>query len=131
MHIYKDHKLLLCGDYNLPYVYWENNTYLQHSTNSKTPAPSTSQAALLSNGYASLDLQQHHPVHKLKDYTLDLVFSENHLISYLHSSDQLVPVDTLHHDSASFLIKTDLEKMSPKFTPRRNFKRMDVKGLLT
>ena len=77
------------------------------------------------------NLKQLYPVHKLKNYSLDLLFGEQEIIQYLHSDDHLVPPDFLHHIAATFSISCEVPVADYKFKDIYNFKKMDLEGLLS
>ena len=128
---FNDHKILLCGDYNLPHIHWGIQSCGPPSSTGLTPGTAKLYSSIIYNGYSTYQLAQHHPIHLTKGYTLDLMFGDVQLVRYMHSSDQLVPIDKLHHGSATFSINTNLPTMGSKYTPRRNFKKKNVNGMLT
>ena len=102
---FRDHKLIICGDFNLPKVCWYYQDGLRYSTQTDCD-PSTKQCAnLLFNFYSTFNFSQVFPNHTRKNYTLDLMFADFNTVHYYHSSDQLLPLDKQHHESATFILQ--------------------------
>lgn len=122
---YSDHKFIIAGDYNLPYVYWKNDDSLL-ATCCDRAALTASNSEVICNQFSFLNLYQHYPVHRVKKYTLDLLFSTLDMtqIRYIQSDDFLVPVDP-HHDPAFFSVSSLHYLESSNGSTFRNFKSAD------
>ena len=122
---------ILCGDYNLAKTTWLYQDSLLFSTEQDTSSRIKVSSALICNGYAAYDLQQCYPIYHSKGYSLDLMFGEPGTIKYLHSDDQLVPPDILHHIGSTFSINCEFSEIEYKHSAIYNFRKMDLEALLT
>ena len=97
--------LIVCGDFNLSYIVWENNDDLLtfYSFNNKAEAKDVLAANIIKNHFSELGItHQHHPIHPVKGYSLDLAFSTSTEFGFLHDIDAIVPWDKEHHFSSTF-----------------------------
>ena len=128
---YSDHRLLITGDFNLPKISWNFNDYLICDFLEGSSLPSKQAASLICDLYNSSNLKQFFPPHPNKTYTLDLLFENNDLVEYLHSSDHLVPLEFSHHVSATFGINIPCSHLQYNHTSKYNFRDIDDEALAT
>lgn len=128
---YKEHSLILTGDFNLPKISWNNNPEVttHHSMEGAT-LPARTAAEVLAMVIASLNLEQYYPSHQLKGYTLDLLFAEKHTIKYEHSTDSIVPPDKDHHEPATFSLGNLFLQHKQAEQRKFNYNRMDTESCI-
>ena len=111
-------KIIICGDFDLPNISWVNdsaNYVILSGINNKIR-----EAADVLQGTATLlDLIQCCPPHRLKGYTLDLLFASSTLCENLPLEDDLLQADPAHHQSAYFMIKN--VSSSASYSESENF----------
>ena len=120
---YPDHKLFLFGDYNLNKINWSTKRPLTFSCQTNVSQHLKTAAEKICESFSSLGLQQFHPRHPLKQYSLDLFFS-NYNISHIPSIDHLVPTDPHHHYSF-FQCEIDSKVLNSNKFCKFNFARAD------
>ena len=131
---FEDYKFIMCGDFNLPKISWLCQDHSQYFAHDTCNSQDSECALVLCNYYSTLNLEQVHPNHTAKNYSLDLVFAEQNLMNFNHSSDQLVPIDKQHHESATFMLKTNISTCSEipyTHTATYNFRKLDNEALIT
>ena len=129
--LYSDHKLIISGDFNLSKISWSYNDFLHCDFQEGSFLPIKQAASLIGDLYNSFNLRQIFPNHPNKSYTLDLMFADSELVEYLHSSDQLVPLDFPHHECASFKLNISNSCMPYKHFSKYNFHNIDTEALST
>ena len=128
---FSDHRLVVCRDFNLPRINWSYNDGLRHHPQTDCDSVSKQCAPLLCNFYFTLNFDQFFPNHTSKNYTLDLIFVEFDTVQYYHSSDQLLPLDKQHHESATFILQGNLNHLAPRFSENYNFHKTNFSDLIT
>ena len=128
---YADHKILICGDYNLAKISWSYDDCLRFLPFQSASSGDKVSSSIICNGYSTYNLHQHFPIHEAKNYTLDLLFGECDMVKYLHSDDQLVPPDTQHHFGASFSINCMVPEVLFRHSVKYNFKKIDLGAMHT
>ena len=98
---YPNHQLIVLGDFNLPHIKWSVNPLQYQITSYISPAIVSGERSIL-ECYSYLDMEQHYPNHKSKQYTLDLLFAESGTILLTDNCDQLLRTD-IHHQAVLFL----------------------------
>lgn len=116
---FPDHDLVLLGDYNLPFVKWKFDSYLDVYSMASAPASVRAKAVVVCNCFAYLGMNQFYPSKINKDYTLDLAFSGLEL-KHIPSPDCIFP-PSLHHDHAFFEIPATQSSMLPFSSVQYNF----------
>ena len=119
----KDAHFIILGDFNLSYILWDQiDDSLTFTALSKATSEISLAADILGNQLSEMGMQQFHPNHPDKQYTLDLAFSSIPSFRYLYSDDFIVPVDREHHISSTFQKSQwiDLHHIS-----RYNFNKLD------
>ena len=101
---YPNHQLIVLGDFNLPLMKWSSNS-LQYKITSYLSPVLVSGARSILECYSYLDMEQHYPMHKAKQYILDLLFAERGNILLAHNCDQLLCTDE-HHEAVLFFTKS-------------------------
>ena len=101
---YFKNEIVICGDFNLPYIQWSPNTsdyIVQQYVNPKI----IEAADVLQQIVILMDWVQLFPVHSIKGYTLDLLFSSQDTCQSLSMNEDLLVGDPAHHESSYFVIK--------------------------
>ena len=115
----------ISGDFNLSNILWTYEDALSFNPLLNCTAFNREAASIISPILSSMDLIQIHPLHSKKEYTLDLVFSSAGSVTFLHSDDALVSLDSKHHESATFITNRELFLHPDNFHHSRyNFNRM-------
>lgn len=128
-NILKDHLFILAGDFNLTKITWVNtHEATEHYALEGCNNPRKNAAEIVGALMSSINLEQCFPSHPEKGYTLDLLFADKNIISYMHSSDYIVPLDKHHHLSATFCLESLSIIHEKTHLSRCNFNKMDVEA---
>ena len=90
-----EHKVLVCGDFNLRNVVWGNDP-LDRLFTAYLPPVLRECADHVFETFAMLGLSQLYPNHPSKGYTLDLLFASSDFVKNCDLDDPLVPCDSHH-----------------------------------
>ena len=91
-------KFIIIGDYNLPNIVWSKllpSSFKQKSYCEPQILNSADRLNITANPLEIIQLAPHHP---MKNYTLDLCFSEKNFLKFIESENiiELVPYDSHH-----------------------------------
>lgn len=88
---YPGHTFIICGDYNIPEVSWDNDdnglTYF---------FTSSSRASCVPEAFSSLNFYQNNNIINCSNSILDLVFCNNKFLTIEKSLEPAVPIDPYH-----------------------------------
>ena len=125
---YYSSSLVIFGDFNLPLISWSNEDNLLTCEPMVKAAPEViNAAACIREQFSELGMQQVHPNHPVKGYSLDLVFTSTPCIRFRHDLDAIVPQDKEHHLSGTFDFSNVCVPLKPLYhVSRYNFNKIDI-----
>ena len=101
---FSKNEIVVCGDFNLPNIQWSSVTS-QYVVQQYTNPRIIEAADVLQQTATLMDWVQLFPVHSLKGYTLDLLFSSPETCQQLQINEDLLVADPAHHESSFFVLK--------------------------
>lgn len=119
-NLYKDHRIIILGDYNLPNLKWHCDSLNAGNILSDIEI-------MLCDEFNFLDLNQYNYISNANDRILDLCFS-NEYINITRCNNPLVPCDTYHPPLES-LIKLKEQYLHPQNEIRFNFHKANYGAL--
>lgn len=119
---FPDYNFIIAGDFNIPKISWSNNP-VKFKVIDYVPPLKINCAKLLCDTFSSMDISQIFPLHKIKNYSLDLFFAPTQLVSLEDLDEPLLRCDS-HHVPCYFKIDIPVFEVGDT-SVHRNFYKAD------
>lgn len=119
---YPDHKLILCGDFNIPEAKWDNDNF-----GANVNCPENSPALSILNAFSYHNLYQVNSIPNSRNVFLDLIFCCSPII--VREATDLIFHNSMHHTAVTFDIRNKLEPVSSYTEFYYDFKNGDYIGM--